>query len=109
MTTLEQLKQNITDAKSALNDAEAALIEYEEQAENNVYASLDDAAELEDVLSDLAFQDCQGAHNCGNPEYTRDFMVDDRVYVAKLTVEYNRHDKMYYYIEESEFSIAEKA
>ena len=35
-------------------------------------------------------------------------MVDDRVYVAELTVEYNRHDKMYYYIEESEFSIAEK-
>ena len=63
MTTLEQLKQNITDAKSALNDAEAALIEYEEKAENNVYASLDDAAELEDVLRGLAFQDCQGAHN----------------------------------------------
>ena len=109
MKTLETLKQNIAEVKSALLDAEAALIEFEERPENNVYASLDDAGELEDILGDLAFQDCEGAHNCGSPEYTREFMVDGKVYIATLKCEYNRHDKMYYYVDGTEFSIAEKA
>lgn len=108
MTTLEILKQNIADAQSALRDAEAALIEFEERPENNVYASLDDAGELEYILGGLAFQDCEGAHNCGSPEYTREFMVNGKVYIAKLEVEYNRHDKMYYYVDGTEFSIAAK-
>jgi len=110
MTTLEILKQNIADAQSALNSAEAALSEFEERPENNVYASLEEAAgPLEDILGALAFQDCEGAHNCGSPEYTREFMVDGKVYIAKLEVEYNRHDKMYYYVDGTEFSISEKA
>lgn len=109
MTTLQILKQNIEDAKSALRDAEAALIEFEERPENNVYASLEEAGALEEILEELAFQDCEGAHNCGRPEYTREFMVEGKVYIAKLEVEYNRHDKMYYYIDGTEFSIIEKA
>ena len=109
MTTLENLKQAVVDAQKVLADAENALALFQEQPENNVYASLEDAAELEDVLGDLAFQDCEGAHNCGSPEYTREFMVGDKVYIATLKCEYNRHDKMYYYVDGTEFSIAEKA
>lgn len=107
MSTLETLKKEVEIAKQALIEAGAALIDFSEQPENNVYASLEDAGELEGILSDIAFNDCEGAHNCGAPEYSRGFMVGGKQYVAKLTVEYNRHDKIYYYIEQSEFSISE--
>ncbi len=35
-------------------------------------------------------------------------MVDGREYMATLDVEYNRHDKTYYYIESVRLSIQEK-
>lgn len=108
MTTLEQLKSAVNEAKQALAGAESDLADFQERPENNVYASLDDAYELEDVLRGLAAQDCEGAYSVGDDEYSREFMVGDRVYVATLKCEYNRHDKTYYYIEEAEFSIAEK-
>jgi len=82
--------------------------QFESLPENNVYASLDDACRLEDVLQHRAHEDCEGSYSCGAPEYTQDFMVDGLVYTEKLTVEYNRHDKTYYYIDNSDFSIEPK-
>lgn len=109
MTTLEILTKAVVDAEKALKEAENALAEFQDRPENNVYESLEDAAELEEILEGLAFQDCEGSHNCGRPEYTREFMVGDKVYIATLKCEYNRHDKTYYYVDSTKFSIAEKA
>ena len=107
--TRETLKAEINAAKKALEAAQQAYDEFDQAAENNVFASLEDAESLEEVLADRAFQDCQGAYNCGSPSYEQEFMVDGVAYVATLKCEYNRHDKTYYYLEEREFSIAPKA
>lgn len=109
MATKEELQQAVTTAEAAVRGAQRELANFEALAENNVFESLEKAGSLEDVLSGRAHEDCEGAGNCGDEEYTQEFMVDGVVYVATLTVEYNRHDKTYYYIDGSEFKIEPKA
>jgi hypothetical protein len=46
---------------------------------------------------------CEGSYCFGDDEYTQDFYVGDDLYRATLTVEYNRHDKTYYYVDGDEF------
>ena len=85
--------------------AKEALYEWEAVAENNVYPDLDTAeSDVEDRLAKQAFNDCQGAYNCGQETYTQEFMVGANRYRGTLACEYNRHDKMYYYIDSREFT-----
>jgi hypothetical protein len=105
MKTLNELKTQIALAKKQLEDAEAELFDFESKAENNVFESLEVALrEVEEILEQRAYQDCQGAHNVGCDEYRQEFIVDGVIYKGTLTCEYNRHDKTYYYLEESEFT-----
>lgn len=88
-----------------LNLANRELEEFDASLENNTFDTLEEATNtLEDVLYEMARSDCEGSYNCGEPVYTREFMVDNIVYLAKLEVEYNRHDKTYYYIDRRKFS-----
>lgn len=105
MSKLEELKAAVEASKAEHARAVAALTDFEQSAENNRFADLDAAAELEDTLRDRAFEDCQGAGNCGFDEYTQEFIVGEDLYLARLKCEYNRHDKTYYYLEEASFSI----
>lgn len=107
--TRETLKAEINIAQKALEAAKQAYDDFDQAAENNVFPTLKAAESLEDVLANRAFQDCEGAGNCGSPSYEQEFIVDGVVYVATLEVEYNRHDKTYYYLDGQEFSIAPKA
>jgi len=105
MTTRQELEAAISAARSNLKRAKEALYEWEALAENNRYNDLETAgAEIEERLREQAFKDCQGAHNCGQGCYTQEFMVGEALYRGTLTCEYNRHDKMYYYIDSSEFT-----
>lgn len=102
----EKLEQDIADAKRALQDAEAALLLWTKKAENNVFATLEDAeGEVEEMLRGRAHEDCEGSYNCGAEVYDQEFMVDGVKYVGTLKCEYNRHDKTYYYLEEADFSV----
>ena len=104
-----ELEMSITAAQAVLSEAILNLAAFEQLAENNVFENLEDADMLlEDRLALRAFDDCQGAYNCGEEEYRQAFMVDGIEYVAIYTPEYDRHDKMYYYIDSSEFRIEKK-
>lgn len=104
----DNLIANIDSAKAALAQAEAALESFIASPENNVFESLEAAeADLEDRLNNKAYADCQGAYNCGDDKYEQEFIVDGKHYIATLECEYNRHDKTYYYIDGSEFSVRE--
>lgn len=103
-----QYDQRIAEAKKALNDAVAERQSFIDSPENNVFASMDDAeATLEDRLRSKAHDDCEGSYNCGMDSYEQEFIVDGKHYLATLDCEYNRHDKTYYYLEESSFSVKE--
>ena len=107
MSTKEELAAAVAAAKAALVNAESALEAFDTSPENNVFATLEEAeGVLEDRMRDWAFRDCEGAHNCGADEYTQEFIVDGKHYMATAKFEYNRHDKMYYYIYGCDFSIA---
>lgn len=110
MSTREELSTAIAAARAKLTDAQDALKAFEALAENNVFDTLDQAEyRVESMLERRAFLDCEGAGNCGLPEYTQAFMVAGVKYVGTLKVEYNRHDKTYYYIDGTEFSYAPAA
>jgi len=105
MNTKETLQQAVKDAQEALNAAQSALYAFETSAENNVFESIKAACrKLETTLLDRAHEDCEGSYNCGDEEYTQEFIVDSVKYIASLKCEYNRHDKTYYYVDGHKFS-----
>ena len=101
MTTKEQLTSDITQCKVKLAQAEHALEVFIAQPENNVFDDMDTAEDaMYTVLEGRADEDCEGSHNRGQEKYTQLFMVGDKTYEAVMTLEYNRHDKTYYYVDE---------
>lgn len=105
MKTKNELIEDVKSARNLLMLAENDLANFEALAENNVFENLDKAvSEIEDKLMNEAFLDCEGADNCGAPEYTQEFIVAGIKYLGTLKVEYNRHDKTYYYIDEHDFT-----
>lgn len=106
MKSKEELQAQVSEATKALADAQAELEAFESLAENHVYKDMEEAqGYLEEILRDRAYEDCQGAHNCGDEEYRQEFIVDGVKWLAILSVEYNRHDKTYYYIESADLRI----
>jgi hypothetical protein len=61
------------------------------------------------VLEDKASNDCEGSYCYGQSEYTQEYQLidSDVVYEGKIKVEYNRHAKTYYYVDEVEYSFSE--
>jgi len=108
--TKDELLVAVEDTKTAHDAAVKALEDFERDPKNNVFESLAKAEyELEDVLRDRASADCEGSYNCGAEEYRQGFFVDGVEHVAIASVEYNRHDKTYYYVEEFDFRIEKVA
>jgi hypothetical protein len=104
--TKDELLENIKIAQKQLDEANAKFVEFETSIENNVFASLNEAeSTLERLLEYRARAACEGSYNCGLDQYTQKFIVDNIIYIAILDVEYNRHDKTYYYIDQSDFHI----
>ena len=103
-TPLQDLQASIQLARAALEE----LLRQEQvivtSATHNTFDTRENADMcMEDVLRSRAFEDCEGANNLGCDEYTQEFMVGSIKYEAKMTFEYNRHDKTYYYIDASEY------
>lgn len=103
----QELQTVVDNLKTQLINAQIAVDVFDYSPENHRYATIDDAYELEDVLRNRAHEDCEGSYNCGQPEYTQGFYVGDKEYEATAKVEYNRHDKTYYYIDGFDFSFKE--
>lgn len=102
-----ELEQAVKDARANLALAEAAVEAWDDTPENNVFASLEEAeSEVEGALLDRAHKDCKGSYNCGADTYARGFIVGGTAYIGTLTVEYNRYDKTYYYVDRYEFTFA---
>lgn len=107
MTTKQELIEAVKAAYVAVAVAEAAVEAFDDLPENNVFESLSQAEDaVHDALLDRASADCEGSHNCGLDKYERKFIVDGKTYIGTLKVEYNRHDKTFYYVDEHKFTYA---
>ena len=103
---LQALENRIQVLNQLQLEAIAAKEDWVGRIENNVYSSIEEATELEGTLSAYAHADCEGSYNCGSSSYSREFMVGEDRYVAKLeNIEYNRHDKTYYFVDGYDFNI----
>ena len=108
MTTKQELELSVSNAKAALATAEAALQAFNDAPENNRFDDLQVALDtIEDDLRSQAFEDCQGAYNCGSDSYSKEFYVGETLYRGTAEFEYNRHDKTYYYIDGCTFTYEE--
>lgn len=106
---LVTLSNTIADLQKQIDAANAECYALSISVDNNVYANLEFAlAAMEEMMRNEAHEDCEGSYNFGLDEYNRDFKVGDVIYTATLKVEYNRHDKTYYYVDGTTFSYKEK-
>jgi hypothetical protein len=62
---------------------------------------------LHDIISDIASNACEGSRNFGRHEYKFTFKVGNKRYAGTAKVDYNRHDKKYYYVEDVEIDYEE--
>jgi hypothetical protein len=98
----------IKQAENELVGAKSRREEFLEDPRNNRFDTLEDAeGTLYETLRDRASTDCEGSYNCGSDEYSQRFYVGDQLYVAVAQVEYNRHDKQYYYVDDYSFVVQE--
>lgn len=64
---------------------------------------------IQDVLCSKADDACEGSDCYGQSKYTQEYQLidSDTVYLGKIEVEYDRHDKTYYFVDEVEYSYSE--
>jgi hypothetical protein len=102
------LIDKIASIELELTRAIEALEVFDALPENNTFEDYDKAcASIEGTLEHRARSDCEGSYNYGNDEYTQEFIVNGKHYLGKLEVEYNRHDKTYYYVDQTKFTVTE--
>lgn len=100
------LEEAVSAAQCLLDRANFALWEFEHLPINNQFDDYDRACDwIENMLRNQASDDCEGSNVCGNPTYDQEFIVNGQHHVGTLTVEYDRHDKRYYYIDGTEFTV----
>lgn len=106
MTELDELNEAVKLAQDALESAQDDLLEYCNRPENNTFTDLEVASDaIQDKLTSIAHNACEGSYCFGLDEYNQLFYVNDVLYKGTLNVEYNRHDKTYYYVDGTEFSV----
>lgn len=101
-----KLCDDIAEIELQLIHAKNNLATFDALPENNTFDDYQDACWIiEAKLSDMASNDCEGSHCYGADEYQQEFIVNGKHYLGKLAVQYNRHDKTYYYVDETDFTV----
>lgn len=101
-TKISLFKQSAAEFRLKIAELEKEIEKLESDVCNFQFESHDDA---EDTISSMLYTKaedaCEGSHNCGKDEYTQPYQLigDSKVYIGKITVDYNRHDKTYYYVD----------
>lgn len=106
-TKIALFKQSVAELRLKITELEKEIEILESDVCNFQFESHDDA---EDAISSLLYTKaedaCEGSHNCGADEYAQAYQLigDSKVYSGKITVDYNRHDKTYYYVDGCKYS-----
>ncbi len=108
MTTLQDLQDKIAAAHFILLGLQGEADVILQSAEHNTFATREDAdLKVRRLLYERAEIDCGSSYCCGEDEYIQEFMVGTQKYQATMTVEYNRIEKRYYYIDSSKYTSKE--
>lgn len=102
-----EIQAKIVEHNNHIAWLEQLLIDIDESIENNQYSTHEDArSTITNQIYAIAEAQCEGMRNCGNPDFTRLYKVTgvDGTFQATVAFQYNRHDKTYYYIDETHYS-----
>jgi len=95
-----RVEMELADLEAAVELKKALLEKMEDDPEFNRFKDGETAEDvLEEKFLERARAACEGSYNLGEDTYTQELYIDDVPYVYTLSVEYNRHDKTYYYID----------
>lgn len=99
--TVNSLTERLAAAQQVLQD-------FDDLPENNIFDDFEKGCWLvEAKLEGKASDACEGSHCYGLDHYEQEFIVNGVHYLGELSVEYNRHDKTYYYVDGTEFTVTE--
>lgn len=99
------LENKVEGAKDDLLYAQSQLIAFEEDPQNNIYTSIEEAHDLENILYDKAYQDCRKFAKGGEKFYSRKCLINGVRHEALLYVEYYEVDYDFYDIRDYTFEI----
>ena len=96
----QELKAKVRDTEKELKRLQKSLESFEDQPEYNRFDSLEEAEGfLEVKYLERAREACEGSYNMGKDHYIQIFYVRDQTYRFRIYIDYNRHDKTYYYVD----------
>ena len=108
---IDCLKQQLDEVKKSALVLEATIRDMKNHLSMHCYESHDNAeAQISGDLEIEAYRGCEGSYKCGADTYEQDYTISgsEDVFTGVLKVEYNRYDKIYYYIDGIEYSYKEK-
>ena len=103
---IDEIKRELQLMRNSIATYEKSIAELKSDVCMHVYESHDAAVfSIKGILLRQAKQDCEGSHSCGEDRYNQEYTLNgsDIVFVGTLKVGYNRHDKTYYYVDDSEY------
>lgn len=105
---IEFIKDSIKRSRDEQTQLVAVLRMVESSLDLNQFTDKVDAQDtIYDRLRGYAEEDCEGTYSCGADSYSQIFSVNGTLYEAILYVEYNRHDKKFYYVDGTDLHVEE--
>jgi hypothetical protein len=108
---IDFLRYQIDTSEKSIAALKATIQDMKKDLCMHCYESHDTAeAAIHAKLDEEAHNDCEGSYNCGAECYFQEYTISGSpdIYVAKLSVEYNRHNRTYYFVEGTEYSFSKK-
>lgn len=104
------INAEIATLRTKIAELETSMSVFDDQLENNQYESHESAERvIFNRYENIAGEACEGSYCCGASEYKQQYQISGNpaVFEATVSFEYNRHDKTYYYIDDSDYSYKE--
>lgn len=105
----QQLQTEIKYHQDIISTLENEIEKFDSLLENNQFDEHKMAEyAIRKRFSAIANEECEGAYNLGDDEYSQQYQIrgNEQVFTATVTFEYGRHDKTYYYIDGTTYSFA---
>lgn len=103
----KQIAAEIYAHQQAIGILEQSLDDFDSLIENNQYSDHKNAEySITGRFSYIASEQCEGSHNYGEEMFKQQYQIagNSNTFEASVQFEYSRHDKTYYYIDETNYS-----
>jgi len=107
--TKDEISAQIKFLNAKVVDLENQIEAFDSAIEQNQYKNHKEAElKISGRYECIANEECEGSYNRGADEYMQQYQIEGEasIFEAFMKVEYNRHDKTYYYVDGFTYSSA---